>query len=325
MQPTDPRLSTVDGPMLHVASGTLMRLRLFSPVLGCALLVACSQPPVKPAPEGTTAVIDANRRADTYFRNGNLSNAARYYLEAIRLAQAIEDADGIAANAVNLSIVYQKMGKYAQARASLALILEQQGKLTFPRERLAQAALRRAVLDVDERQFASAADWIEQAANYCSQTNCPLAAGIHNVRGQLALEAGQIDAATASANAALSASRGTGDRAETGHALRLLGLAAMGKGDAAAALGFLEQALVIDRELALPRKIYLDLIGLGHAKASSGERDAARAYYERALTVSDADRDPQGAAAARTLIDGLGEKASQSRSAPAATQSNAGQ
>lgn len=63
------------------------------------------------------------------------------------------------------------------------------------------------------------------------------------------------------------------------------------------------KVLVIDRELAVPRKIYLDLIGLGHAKASSGKR---------------------GAAAARALIEGLGEKASLSRSAPAATEPNAG-
>jgi tetratricopeptide (TPR) repeat protein len=280
---------------------------------------------VRPAPEGTTAVIEANRKADNYVRNGNLNNAARYYLEAIRLAQAVEDADGIAANAVNLSIVYQRMGKYAQARASLAVILEQPGKLVFPRERLAQAALRRAVLDMDERQFSSAADWIGQAANYCNQTGCPLLAGIHNVRGQLALEAGQVEAATASANAALSASRGTGDRGETANALRLLGLAATRKGDAAAALGFLGEALAIDRELAVPRKIYLDLVGLGHAKASSGEQDAARSFYERALAVSEADRDPQGAAAARVLIEGLGKNASLSRSSPAAKESNAGQ
>jgi len=254
-----------------------------------------------------------------------LNNAARYYLEAIRLAQAVEDADGIAANAVSLSIVYQKMGKYAQARASLALILERHGELTFPRERLAQAAFRRAVLEMDEQRFSSAKDWIEQAANYCNQAGCPLLAGIHNVRGQLALESGRLDAATASANAALSASRGTGDRAETGNAQRLLGLAAIRKGDAVAALGFLGEALVVDRELAVPRKIYLDLIGLGHAEVLRGERDAARSFYERALTVSDADRDVQGAAAARALIQGLGEKASLSRSAPTGGESNAGQ
>jgi tetratricopeptide (TPR) repeat protein len=309
--------------MLQRASGTLMRLRRIAPALACALLAACSQPPVKLAPEGTTAVIEANRKADNYFRNGNLNNAARYYLEAIRLAQAVEDADGIAANAVNLSIVQQRLGRYAQARASLALILDQRGKLIFPQERLSQAALRRAVLDMDEQQFSSAAEWVERAANYCGRSSCPLLAGIHNVRGQLALESGQIEAATASAKAALSASRGTGDRAETGNALRLLGLAALRKGDAAAALGFLDEALVIDRELALPRKIYLDLVGLGRAKASSGERDAARSFYERALTVSDADRDLQGTAAARALIEGLGEKAGVSGSIPAAKASSA--
>ena len=63
----------------------------------------------------------------------------------------MEDANGIAANAVNLSIVYQRQGKYEEARASLAPLLER-ATLAHAPERRAQAALRRAVLDLDERR-----------------------------------------------------------------------------------------------------------------------------------------------------------------------------
>jgi tetratricopeptide (TPR) repeat protein len=263
-------------------------------------------PPASPPPSGEIAVIEANRRADVYLRGGDLEGAARQYREAIRLARSVEDAEGIAANAINLSVVYQRLGRPEDARASLAILLER-GRLGFSAERMAQAALRRSVLDMEERRFASAGEWLERAAAYCGPRGCSVSAAIQNVRAQLALEVGRPDQAAASARAALNASRASGDRAETANALRLLGAAAIRTGDAGAAIGHLGEALAIDREIAAPRKIYLDLIALGRANALRGDRSAARSFYERASAVSEADRDAEGAAQARALIEALGE------------------
>jgi tetratricopeptide (TPR) repeat protein len=271
-----------------------------------AFLAACvAPPPASPPPSGEAAVIEANRRADVYLRGGDLEGAARQYREAVRLARSVEDAEGIAANAINLSIVYQRLGRREDARASLAIVLEG-GRLGFSGERMAQAALRRSVLDMEERRFAGAGEWLERAAAYCGR-GCSVSAAIQNVRGQLALEAERPDQAAASARAALGASRASGDRAEAANALRLLGAAAIRTGDAGAAIGYLGEALAIDRELAAPRKIYLDLIALGRANALRGDRAAARSFYERASAVSEADRDAEGAAQARALIEALGE------------------
>ena len=43
------------------------------------------------------------------------------------------------------------------------------------------------------------------------------------------------------------------------------------------------------------------------------ERGEARAFYERALAVSEADRDVRGAAEARALIEALGESPGEKR------------
>lgn len=276
-----------------------------------ALLLAClggcaAPPPASPPPSGEAAVIEANRRADAYLRSGDLEGAARQYREAVRLARSVEDLEGIAANAINLSIVYQRMGRRDEARASLAPLLER-SPLGFSPERMAQAALRRSVLDLEERRFESAGEWVERAAGYCGQRGCAVSAAIQNVKGQLALEAGRPDQAAASAKTALAASRAAGDRAEAANALRLLGSVAMRRGDAGAASASLGEALAIDREIAAPRKIYLDLIALGQASALRGDPGAARSYYERARAVSEADRDADGAAQARALIHGLDE------------------
>jgi tetratricopeptide (TPR) repeat protein len=274
--------------------------------LALALLGACvAPPPASPPASGEAAVIEVNRRADAYLRSGDLEGAARQYREAVRVARSVEDAEGIAANAINLSIVYQRLGRPEDARASLAPLLERD-QLGFSSERMAQAALRRAVLDLEERRFTAAGEWLERAAGYCGR-GCGVSAAIQNVRGQLALEAGRLDQAAASAKTALAASRASGDQAETANALRLLGAVAIRNGDAGGASATLGEALAIDRELALPRKIYLDLIALGRASALRGDRAAARSFYERARAVSEADRDADGAAQARALIEALGE------------------
>jgi Tfp pilus assembly protein PilF len=129
------------------------------------------------------------------------------------------------------------------------------------------------------------------------------------VRAQLALQSGQIDSAAASARAALSASRSTGDRAETANAMRILGVTALRSGDPAAARSQLEQALALDREIGAPRKIAFDLVALGRAAAISGDREGARAYYARALAVSEADRDNVAAAEARALLEAVDKAA----------------
>jgi tetratricopeptide (TPR) repeat protein len=274
--------------------------------LALAMLAGCVAPPQgTPPPAGEAAMIEANRRADAYLRAGDLEGAARQYREAVRVARSVEDPEGIATNAINLSIVYQRLGRPEDARASLALLFER-SQLAFSSEHLAQAALRRSVLDLEERRTADAQAWLERASGYCGR-GCSVSSAIQNVKAQLALEAGRPDQAASAAKAALAGSRTAGDRAEAANALRLLGGAALKSGDAAGAIGYLGEALAIDKEMAAPRKIYLDLVGLGEASALKGDRGAARSYYERARAVSEADRDAEGAAKARALIEALGD------------------
>jgi tetratricopeptide (TPR) repeat protein len=277
-------------------------------LLACLLAAACGSPPAKPRPAAVSAALEANRRAEALVRAGDLEGAARAYRDALRASQALEDTEGIAANAISLSVVYQRLGRFDDARASLAPLLER-AKLGFPPERLAQAALRHAVIDLDERRVASAARWLERAESQCSRS-CSASAAISNVKGQLALDAGRFDEANAAARSALDASRASGDRSEAANALRLLGIAAVRAGDADTGLARIGEAMAIDRELAAPRKIYLDLMWLGRISAIRGERDSARSYYERALAVSDAERDTRASAEARALIDALGSTVS---------------
>jgi tetratricopeptide (TPR) repeat protein len=281
-------------------------MRLLAAGLACCLVAACAKSPTSAPPPPSTAVqptaaMEANRRAEASLRRGELDSAALNYREALRLSLAVEDANGIAANAVNLSIVYQRQGNYAEARAALAPLLERATLAHAPGHR-AQAALRRAVLDLEQGRAAEAAEWAGRAATWCGEP-CAIAGAIRNVQGQLALQAGRLDEAGAAARSALAASRASSETAEIANAQRLLGMVALAAGDGAAATNALNEALAIDRELGISRRIALDLIGLGRASMLRGERDAAHTYFARALEVSTADRDAAGAGAARTLLD----------------------
>jgi len=273
----------------------------FLPFLLVALLAGCAQAPKATTAARQEAAIEANRRGEAYVRHGELENAARSYREALRLSQSLEDPEGIAANAINLSIVRQRQGRFADARASLDAVMEQPN-LRFTPARLTEVSLRHALLDLDQNRFSGASEWVGQAARHCGE-RCPLSAAIHNVRAQLALQAGRVEEAAAAARSAYDASRAAGDRAELANALRLLGISSLHRGDAAAARTHLEQALALDREIGAPRKIALDLLALGRAAALAGETDAARAYYTRAMAVSQADRDGPGVAEARALLE----------------------
>ena len=274
--------------------------------LALVAVAGCSQSPkAQTSAARQAAAIEANRKGESYVRHGELESAARSYAEALRLSQSLEDSEGIAANAINLSIVRQRQGRFADARGALSAISERRN-LKFSPLRQAEAALRHALLELDERRFEGAAEWVAKASGHCGE-RCPLSGAIHNVRAQLALHDGRLDAAAASARAALDVSRTAGDRAELANALRILGVTALRQGDAAGARTQLEQALALDREIGAPRKIAFDLLALGRAAALGGDREAARAYYGRALAVSEADRDAVAAAEARSLLEASGK------------------
>jgi tetratricopeptide (TPR) repeat protein len=274
-------------------------------VFASVMLAACAQLGAsRQIPERNLAAIDANQLADSLFRRGDFEGAAKNYREALRIARSIEAVDDIAANVVNLSIALQRLGRPAEARAVLALVGDQ-SVLPFAPTRLAQVALRRSILELEERQLKTATEWADKAGAYCKDASCSLLASVFNVKGQIALESASGQLVASNAVIALKAARDSGNQVEIANALRLLGQAATLKGDTREAYGHLSEALEIDRQLGLPSRISMDLVAFGKAKAQGGDRRAASAYYERALAVMEADRDVQAAATVRSLLHEL--------------------
>jgi tetratricopeptide (TPR) repeat protein len=275
-------------------------LRALPLVALLVLAAGCGGTKPPPAPAQTSSqsqsrLADAEQRAAMLMRAADLEGAARQYGEAARIAATVENVDAVAANSINQSIVYQWMGRDADARDALSRVLDDPRR-PFPERRRLQAELRRAIVDLALQNPVSAATFAERAEKRCANLSCEYAATILNVQAQIALEGSRAADAEQLATRAAERARSRNDRAEQANALRLQGKARRLQEKPKEALPPLEQALAIDRDLADPRKILADLTELSLASSAAGNRDAAKDYYERALTVSKALQDTRGLA-----------------------------
>ena len=273
-------------------------------ILAASLLALAAGCASTPAPNhnslAQSRLSEAETRAAALARSGDFPGAARHYAEALRLATSLENADAIAGNAINLSIVQQWLGREAEARAALAAVLDDP-RTAFSERRKLQAELRRAILELAAGNIGAAAVWAGQAEQRCATASCEYAATILNVRAQVELDSGHAADAARLAQAAAERSRGAAGRAETANALRTLGRARLAQREAAAALEPLKQALELDREIGDPRKILADLAELARAADAAGDAAAAKDYKDRGQAVSRAMNDARGSGEAMLI------------------------
>jgi tetratricopeptide (TPR) repeat protein len=265
-----------------------------------ALTAACSSPAPDRGSPAQARLGEAEARAAALAKSGDYAGAARFYGEALRIATSLENADAIAANAINLSIVDQWLGREAEARAALAAVLDEP-RAGFSERRKTQAELRRAILEAAGGNLGAAEVWAGEAERRCA-ASCEYAAAILNVRAQVALDSGRTAEAARLAQAAAERARGETGRAEAANALRTLGRTRIAAGDPNRALEPLRQALEIDRALGDPRKILADLTELARAADAAGDAQAAASYKERGLAVSRAISDGRSAAETEVLL-----------------------
>ena len=273
-------------------------------ILAASLLALAAGCASTPAPNhnslAQSRLSEAETRAAALARSGDFPGAARHYAEALRLATSLENADAIAGNAINLSIVQQWLGREAEARAALAAVLDDP-RTAFSERRKLQAELRRAILELAAGNIGAAAVWAGQAEQRCATASCEYAATILNVRAQVELDSGHAADAARLAQAAAERSRGAAGRAETANALRTLGRARLAQREATAALEPLKQALELDREIGDPRKILADLAELARAADAAGDAAAAKDYKDRGQAVSRAMNDARGSGEAMLI------------------------
>ncbi|OGS91954.1 MAG: hypothetical protein A2Z95_03510 [Gallionellales bacterium GWA2_60_18] len=217
------------------------------------------------------------------YLNGHLEQSGRYYEKALQLNSSIENASGIAANLLSLAQLHLERGEYDQAEAQLRVVLSNKDHL-FAAAAMADAAARSAQLALLSKQPGKAADLANQAQTLCKAGGCTLEAAITNLQARSAFVLGQIQASAdlAKRAAAIAENR---QPAELANAKRLLGEIQLHLKAAAEAVPLFEQALSLDKQLGLSRKIAEDLRWLAEAKDLLGQHTEAEAYRSREQAI----------------------------------------
>lgn len=266
-------------------------------------LAACGSAPPAQSDADTRRerLVDLNDRAQRAVARGELRRAAALYREALRTAEAIEDFRSIGVNSLNLAAVHQALGEPEPAHRALERVLAAPARFKGPLG--AQAAGQKSSLALQAREMGAAEDWLKRAESECKPPACRIQTALLVLRAQLTLERGAAGESRSQAARALAASRAENSREEEANALRVDGRAAAALGAHAEAVALLNQALAIDKQLALPYKIGLDLMALAETELMRGERQAARDYAQRALDVSRAAGNRQQQEAAARILE----------------------
>ena len=254
-------------------------------LLLCLLLAGCAGGPLAPQPGPVSRLsIAANHQGTTLYVRGDYTGALQSFQQALRHDLSLDHAEGIAGNLINLSLVYQRLGRTAEAEQAIERLLAAPYP-QLPHQTRAEAWLRLALLQLDRDDTAGAGRSLAQVDALAGDT-AALRARHDNLRAELALRAGERHTAHDRASRALAAARSSDEPEEAANALRTLGRIGL-TDDRATARQHLLEALAIDKSLELPRKIARDLLLLG--QASEGEE--ARRYLLRAEAAAEAAQD----------------------------------
>lgn len=264
----------------------------FWPLFVLAGLAACAGTTETLRPTRQDASVEASRQALELLARGNVSGALARAQRARNLAASVEDEDALAASLLNLSVIHQRLDQPAEARAMVDRILAEDG-LRFPPRRIAEAALRRAVLAVDDDRGDEAERLLARAEENCG-TPCPLAGKVDNLRAQMAIAANQLGSALELSARGMSTAVAANDEEEVANALRLNANALILLERFAEADARLVDALAIDKRRGASRKIFRDLLLLGICALRQGNPAGARQFLVRAREVAHGDGYPAG-------------------------------
>ena len=266
------------------------------PALAVLSLAACGGgEPIRPTPALVEEAYQWNQRAESAYRRGDLDVALDASRHALDLYRSLEDSDGVARELANLSSIHLARGETDQAVAVLTPILAQ-GGAPFRAGHRAEAAYRIAVIEA-ARSPARAGEWLDRAEQHCG-SGCESQGQLLNLRARLLLAAKQPAPALALARRALGIHEKRGDRQEQANSRRLLGDIALGNAQPVEARADYQRALEIDKDEAVPRKIFADLMGIGMTFAAERRREEAATHFRRARDVAQAAGDRAAAAEA---------------------------
>ncbi len=237
------------------------------------VLSGCATQPEKQSLRHTQANESALQGENAYL-GGQLKQALHYYQIALQQNSAIENYPGMAANLLSLAQVYLELGEYVKVDSSLQTLLTNPN---YAYQWKVEAAARAAQLALLSQQTAKADALLLQAQSWCD--HCPQAAAILNLQAEVSYA--RLDFARSVTLLQLAVTKAEREPVELANAWRLQARIKLAMADAATAATLLEQALSLDKQLGIPKKIAADLSLLAEVKEKLGLPEEAAALRVR--------------------------------------------
>lgn len=254
-------------------------IRLAICLLAVALLGACAGEQAHRRPPLAQRVFDQGKEGQAAYLKGDLRRAQRLFELAWRDALQIEDSAGVAVMALSLARVARESGASAAGLARLESVSDWH-RTSIPARLQQEIELLTAVLLADLGRTDAALLQIAALREKCPNI-CELSVGADGLQARLTLEKGDARRALDLAETALAAFRTHENQQEVANLFRVQGEADLALGDFSGARRALEEALNIDKTLALPAKIALDLSSLARVALAAQDTEARARYQGR--------------------------------------------
>jgi len=266
-------------------------VRLIAALLSFVLLPGCAGISQAP-PQRLLTAIELNNQAADALARGEYPLAERLYLKSLAHDRAIENTDGVAINLIGLAVTYKKANRPDDALRVAGLVTASAlHGVSF--QRLAEAELLSASVLMAKSDWAGAARFVGEVESLCSQRTCEIDGRLANLKAQLAIVDDRISDAAILAKRAIQSAEAANDREELANALRVAANASL-YASPLEGIGFIEQALNIDKSLALSDKIFRDLVLMGRLYWATENRPLSAQSFFRARLVAEGGNNSEG-------------------------------
>lgn len=258
--------------MIKPVCNALIILATTTLVTGClgnrSTLIAEQQRVINNLNERALAFAEKNRDAD----------AQKLLQEALRLASSLDDLNGQIMTLLNQA----RLARHNKSPQAAAQYVDQALRLAAGTAGYADAAQEKSLQELGAGRFELATRWADTAL-ISEQGN--LSGRRYNLLARIALLKGDTSGAAHQAELALSHNRGDGQELERANSLRILGKIKAQAGQFEKAEEMLQEALMLDKQQAVPSRIAADLDALAELAGLKKETARQQEYQNRAKTI----------------------------------------
>jgi tetratricopeptide (TPR) repeat protein len=240
-------------------------------------VISCYRPPVE-QPHRISELSSLILQANKAFERGDIQAAELIYKEAYKRARLIQDDNSSVIILISLSRLYSSLDKIEDASSCVESALRLSEKSSIDRNLEEEIIFERARIE-----FLKGKNDENSLKRLTKSESVLMRIKALNLLSRINLRVGEPKEAENLIKEALSLNKNI-SRIEEANSWRLLGeIYLNGKHN----LGekYLLRALEIDKEIAIPEKIGLDMEMLGRFYSNAGEKRKAIEYFNRALEI----------------------------------------